>query len=1293
MVLMALLLSAGSLYPVSASPSRQTSTGPASFGLLLAVLVDARDMGVLQDDVSDLLADRFIDYLTVPATGETPRQIRERLDTDGLSSSEFLVAILIDAYEREALPDEVSALLADLFIDYLIAPATGETHQGITERLDGDFFVDRGFEYSNRENRRPSIESFTVAIYLQPHVAEYYQYRGWMLRHIGEYEKAIDDFTKAIELDPSVAAFYIDRATAYRHLGRYDRALEDNDKAIELQPGYMPFYRDRASLHFLLDNYEKAIEDYTRAIELEPDNTGLYIDRMWAYLESGDLQLAVADSDKAIELDPDNDWLRQNRPPSEPFPPSGPIRGIAGDLWADTILGKTDFSEIATNRVVPFKLFNPGGVLIDRSTNPGKAYIWDSGNSRVLGMDLAGCYEGPGPCSAELVIGQPSLFDRSACNGDSGLQNYPLRPKARADTLCGISSTAISPGEEHTFITMAVNGQGDIFIPDSHNSRLLRYDSPFENDSVADEVWGQADFTGNLCNMGRPSPGPETLCFHSWSNRLTLNRYGNGAELDTEGSLWVADGGNNRVLRYPYDSENGEILKVADLVLGQPDLYSNRPGASLDRLHAPSAVTFDSQGRLYVADTVNDRILVFGPPFQSGMSASSTFGSRFHEPTSIETDPYNRGIWVNDSGNHMIELWDHQGTRVLKVLGKESYQPDRQCGETHLTSWRGGGGICNSAGSIAVDAQGNVLVPAFLVTSDIFRYPSNTFNLENNTPARPDMRLFYPPAGANFTSPVNIHSSRGVVIWNDQLVVSDIERLMFWNGLDTLDNGRPPDGVVGSKFEEGYWTDCCGRIKVDEAGRLWVLGFEGRRFIDVYQLPLTEYSVPLHTIWLDGQTFPVLGEHAEVFIEDRVFGIAPSGHGEFLWLSDTDNHRVLRIRDPLTTNPVVDLILGQGRHEGVLCNRIAPLKPHAGGDPEGALLDPKPDTLCFPGALSIDRLGNLYVSDHSLEVEGNHRFLIFTAEILPLTNSTTIYGPAADKIFTHSAEGVSNLWADRWETNVRVPYRNVRMSAAIWEPAFDSSNRMVVGYNSYVAGRFVGVYDDPLGEETLPDTYLYDFSSMPYTATFDDRDNLYVGDINRGRVLVYHNPFDNPPRPKTSTTTEAVPPSPDYTATIHSADPEPPQCVIPTSPRPAEATLRLEVDGISEIRDTGFMIQFRRVTGAHRERLYPDGNAVQVDATHISIDMSAVSAGHWLSRGKAILTLQIMDNEEAPISNWSPAFILAGDQANCEAESPSYGHTPSDTQLNDFTPYQPRPSLLEDYLQRTQSPNSAPPDR
>ena len=74
---------------------------------------------MLQDDVSDLLSDLLIEYLTVPVTSETPRQIRKRLDTDDLPSSEFLIATLIDAYEKEALPDDVSDLLADLFIEYL----------------------------------------------------------------------------------------------------------------------------------------------------------------------------------------------------------------------------------------------------------------------------------------------------------------------------------------------------------------------------------------------------------------------------------------------------------------------------------------------------------------------------------------------------------------------------------------------------------------------------------------------------------------------------------------------------------------------------------------------------------------------------------------------------------------------------------------------------------------------------------------------------------------------------------------------------------------------------------------------------------------------------------------------------------------------------------------------------------------------------------------------------------------------------------------------------------------------
>jgi subtilase family serine protease len=86
------------------------------------------------------------------------------------------------------------------------------------------------------------------------------------------------------------------------------------------------------------------------------------------------------------------------------------------------------------------------------------------------------------------------------------------------------------------------------------------------------------------------------------------------------------------------------------------------------------------------------------------------------------------------------------------------------------------------------------------------------------------------------------------------------------------------------------------------------------------------------------------------------------------------------------------------------------------------------------------------------------------------------------------------------------PYRGGQ-AAITFDPTFDSGNRMVVGYNSYIGGNFVGVYSDPTGPSTDPDTYLNDFQSWPTAIAFDADDNLYVGDANRSRVLVYRKPI------------------------------------------------------------------------------------------------------------------------------------------------------------------------------------------
>ena len=80
-----------------------------------------------------------------------------------------------------------------------------------------------------------------------------------------------------------------------------------------------------------------------------------------------------------LDLARDADKCGAGRPPLTPtptpgpFPPTSPVRGVAGDLWADVILGKPDFSQMGDNSVVPFKVFNPG-----RRCRGSSRGSWDS---------------------------------------------------------------------------------------------------------------------------------------------------------------------------------------------------------------------------------------------------------------------------------------------------------------------------------------------------------------------------------------------------------------------------------------------------------------------------------------------------------------------------------------------------------------------------------------------------------------------------------------------------------------------------------------------------------------------------------------------------------------------------------------------------------------------------------------------------------------------------------------------------------------------------------------------------
>jgi hypothetical protein len=193
-----------------------------------------------------------------------------------------------------------------------------------------------------------------------------------------------------------------------------------------------------------------------------------------------------------------------------------------------------------------------------------------------------------------------------------------------------------------------------------------------------------------------------------------------------------------------------------------------------------------------------------------------------------------------------------------------------------------------------------------------------------------------------------------------------------------------------------------------------------------------------------------------------------------LWVADPRRHRVFRVRDPLT-NPVVDIVLGQTTVSGISCNQ--------------GLSQPSQNSLCHPGSVALDPQGNLYVSDHALEIEGNGRLLEFDASLFPANPATALFGIPASRVIG---------------TNSSFTGPCVTMCGP-FEATFSKSGVMVLGVNGYSGSRFPLVYPNPLVNENH--TALQDYGSMPYAAVFDDHDNLYIVDKNRGRALVYHMPF------------------------------------------------------------------------------------------------------------------------------------------------------------------------------------------
>ena len=177
------------------------------------------------------------------------------------------------------------------------------------------------------------------------------------------------------------------------------------------------------------------------------------------------------------------------------------------DNVADAVLGELDFAHSSRNTLAEDSVAYPSATAIDTSRSPEAVYVADTENSRVLvWLDAAAFSNGD---NADLVIGQPDLLS-AGCNSDG----------VSASSLCAPSGVAVDKAGNLYVADGYYN---------NHN-RVLEYNDPSGTDQVADRVFGQGgDFTSNECNLGGISEsslcGPEGVAADGAGNLYVADSY------------------------------------------------------------------------------------------------------------------------------------------------------------------------------------------------------------------------------------------------------------------------------------------------------------------------------------------------------------------------------------------------------------------------------------------------------------------------------------------------------------------------------------------------------------------------------------------------------------------------------------------------------------------------------------------------------------------------------------------------------------------------------------------------
>ncbi|CAF1379597.1 unnamed protein product [Adineta ricciae] len=214
-----------------------------------------------------------------------------------------------------------------------------------------------------------------------------------------------------------------------------------------------------------------------------------------------------------------------------------------------------------------FPLFIPYDIIVD---NNGTVYVTDGGHHRVVR-----CYQDQDECEV--------LVDN-------------------------IQSTGI-----------AQDNQGFIYISEYADGQITKWnfnDNEFDGDFIVSKlqqsmfifidenrtIYSTGYLTHRIVKINENDEEPILVAGQSNKAGDSYDQFDNpsGVYVDQQGSIYVADQGNNRIMRWLKDATNGTLIAGG-----------NGEGSNSDQFHSPTDLFLDREGNLYVSDKMNNRVQKF----------------------------------------------------------------------------------------------------------------------------------------------------------------------------------------------------------------------------------------------------------------------------------------------------------------------------------------------------------------------------------------------------------------------------------------------------------------------------------------------------------------------------------------------------------------------------------------------------------------------------------------------------------------------------------------------------------